>query len=216
MRALIQNPFQFREEGNDRVAMVGPGLRIEFDRSNDRWTHSLSLHAESDIEIARVVESQPDRDDPTRIVSPVYQELQRHDSTRGTSLCLLMTGLWFDHHFSAAVSMGADPIIVDATSIEFDVADRCRAPVEVLSATYVLGLDSGALAEASPAQISWNLAGDSTTRLELIADAPCSLVLAESGRLATRVQVLAPIQHKNFTHRLRYRWRWTNPEARTR
>ena len=116
------------------------------------------------------------------MVSPVYQEVQRHEPPGGTGLCLLLTGLWFDHHFSAAVSLAADPAQPDVFTIDFDVADRCRAPIESLAATYVLGLDSGALAEASPGRIAWNLDGPSPGRLELLADSPCSLVLAEAGQ----------------------------------
>ena len=57
------------------------------------------------------MESQPERDDPTRIVSPVYQELQRHESAGDQTggVCLLLTGQFFQHHFSAAFSLFRDP-----------------------------------------------------------------------------------------------------------
>jgi len=196
--------------------MIGPGMRIGFARASDRWTHALTLPDHSGNELVRVVESQPDRDDPVRVVSPLYQEVHRHELRGGPGLCLLMTGLWFDHHFSAAVSLAADPAQDAVFTLDFDIADRCRTPIESLAATYVLGLDSGALAEASPGRIVWNLDGPSPGRLELLADSSCSLALAEAGRQAMRVQVLAAIQQGNFTHRLRYRWRWTNSLALTR
>jgi hypothetical protein len=204
------------EEGDERAVMIGPGMRVGFARTGGRWTHDLVLPDHLPTEVARVVESQPDRDEPRRVVSPVYQEVHRHEPRGGTGLCLLLTGLWFDHHFSAAVSLAAEPAQSDAFALDFDVADRCRAPIESLAATYVLGLDSGALAEASPDRIAWNLDGPSIGRLELLADSPCSVVLAEAGRQAMRVQVLAAIRSGDFTHRLRYRWRWTNSVARTR
>ena len=49
-----------------------------------------------------------------------------------------------------------------------------------------------------------------------MAIAPASLTLAEAGRQAARVQVLAAIQPGSFTHRLRYRWCWTSAEGLTR
>ncbi len=197
--------------------MIGPGMRIAFARTGDRWTHALAIPDEaSGIDVARVVESQPDRDDPARIVSPVYQEVQRHGSQGASGLCLLLTGLWFSHHFSAAVTFATDPSEPDVRTLDFDVADRCRTPIQSLAATYRLGLDSGAIADASPDRIAWNLGASRPGRLELLADSPCSLVLAEAGRQALRVQVLASLQPGAFTHRLRYRWRWTSSADRTR
>ncbi|MGP0068790.1 MAG: hypothetical protein ACLQGP_34965 [Isosphaeraceae bacterium] len=204
------------EERDDRADLIGPGMGIGFVRAGDRWTHALSIPEEGGVEVARVVESQPDRDDPARIVSPVFQELQKHEPRDGMSLCLLMTGLWFDHHFSAAVSLAPDPERVDDLTLEFDVADRCRSPIESLAATYVMRLGSGALAEASPDRITWSLDGPSPGSLELVADSPSSLVMAEAGRQAMRVQVLASILPGHFTHRLRYRWRWTSSAPLTR
>ena len=197
--------------------MIGPGMRIAFARMGDRWTHALTIpDEESGIELARVVEGQPDRDDPARIVSPVYQEVQRHEPQGASGLCLLLTGLWFNHHFSAAVTFAIDPSVPEVLTLEFDVADRCRAPIQSLAATYRLGLDSGAIADASPDRITWNLGGARPGRLELLAESPCSLVLAEAGRQALRVQILASLQSGAFTHRLRYRWRWTSSVDRTR
>ena len=197
--------------------MIGPGMRIAFARTGDRWTHALAIpDEEGGFEFARVVESQPDRDDPARIVSPVYQEVQRHESQGASGLCLLLTGLWFKHHFSAAVTFATDLSEPGVLTLDFDVADRCRAPIESLAATYRLGLDSGAIADASTDRIVWNLVGARPGRLELLADSSCSLVLAEAGRQALRVQVLASLRPGSFTHRLRYRWRWTSSVDRTR
>ena len=46
-------------------------------------------------------------------------------------------------------------------------------------------------------------------RLELLAEPPASLAWPRPAGRAMRVQVLAAIQPGTFTHRLRYRWRWT-------
>ena len=73
-------------------------------------------------------------------MSPVYQELHRHtfagDDDRG--VCLLLTGRLFHHHFSAAVTVSADHDQDDAVIVDFDVADRCRADVSSLAATYLV------------------------------------------------------------------------------
>jgi hypothetical protein len=204
------------EQSDDRTEMCAPGLGIVFQRAGALWTHAVLLPSGDGVEIARAVEFDLERDDPTRIVSPVYQELQRHESTVAEALCLLMTGTLFKHHFSAVVSLGTDPDRPDGLLLDIDVADRCRTPVEHLAATYTVKLDSGALADAGPRAIIWDKIGRNGGRLELVAVAPSTLALAEAGRSATRVQVLAAIQPGSFTHRLHYRWRWTTNAGLTR
>ena len=114
------------------------------------------------------------------------------------------------------ISLGYDPDRPDGLMLDVDVADRCRSPVENLAATYTVRLDSGKLADAGPEAITWDNVGAGVGRLEIEAVAPSTLVLAEAGRSATRVQVLAAIQPGSFTHRLHYRWRWTSSSGLTR
>ena len=114
------------------------------------------------------------------------------------------------------ISLGHDPDRPDGMVLDIDVADRCRSPVENLAATYTVKLDSGKLGPAGPEAITWDNAGAGVGRLEIEAVAPSTLVLAEAGRSATRVQVLAAIQPGRFTHRLHYRWRWTSSSGLTR
>jgi hypothetical protein len=114
------------------------------------------------------------------------------------------------------VNLFRDPEYPDRAVVDIDVADRCRGPVESLAATYLVRLDSGALVDASPEIIAWNSGDPSPGRLELIAEPPSRVALAEAGRQATRVQVLAAIEPGAFTHRLRYRWRWTSVSGLTR
>jgi hypothetical protein len=204
------------EQTEDRADMCGPGLRVAFARTDVVWTHWLMLPAEDGLEIARAVETDPERDDPGRVVSPVYQDIQRHPSALGSGLCLLVTGTLFKHHFSAVISLGHDPDRPDGMVLDIDVADRCRSPVENLAATYTVKLDSGKLGPAGPEAITWDNAGAGVGRLAIEAVAPSTLVLAEAGRSATRVQVLAAIQPGRFTHRLHYRWRWTSSSGLTR
>ena len=206
----------FWVQSEDRTDMCGPGLLIEFVRTGALWTHSLVVPGEAGLEIARAVETDPERNDPGRIVSPVYQNIQRHQSTRGSGLCLLLTGTLYKHHFSAAISLGDDPDRPDGMMLDVDIADRCRSPVENLAATYTVGLDSGKLARAGPAAITWDNFGAGEGGLEIEAVAPSTLVLAEAGRSAMRLQVLAAIQPGSFTHRLHYRWRWTSRSGLTR
>ena len=139
-----------------------------------------------------------------------------HGPTTGSSLCLLLTGLSFSHHFSAAVTLSRDPQHRGGLLLDFDVADRCRSPVESLAATYLVGLDSGALEAADSDRIVWQPGTAVQGRLELLAGPGASLALAEAGRTATRIQIVATIQPGTFTHRLRYGWRWTSADGITR
>jgi hypothetical protein len=204
------------QEGDDRAVLSGLGLRLVFARVGDRWTHSLELSQGSSIALTQALESDPERDDARRVLSPLYQDIHRHEPAKGSGLCLLLTGRSFPHHFSAVVSLRGDPRQPDWLEIDFDVADRCRAPLESLAATYWVGVSSGALVDAKPSRIAWDPRGPYHGRLELIAEAPATLALAEAGRHATRVQALAKIEPATFTQRLRYRWRWTSSTARTR
>ena len=102
----------------------------------------------------------------------MYQEIHRHDSDANSSLCLLLTGTFFQHHFSAAVTLGIDPERPHSLVFDVDVADRCRAHVATLAATYTVRLDSGALKDASPQAITWEALGPDEHRLELLAIAP--------------------------------------------
>jgi hypothetical protein len=213
---LGQAPDFFWEETVDRTDLCAPGLRAAFARMGAIWTHSLLLPQSDGLEIARVVESDPERDNPSRVVSPVYQEIQRHASALDRALCLLLTGTLFHHHFSAVVTLGPDHDRTDELILDVDVADRCRNPVEYLAATYTVNLHSGAIADANQHAITWDKIGPSGCQLELIAIAPSTLVLAEAGRSATRVQILADIQPASYTQRLHYRWRWTSNSGLTR
>lgn len=204
------------DQSEDRAEMCGPGLRIAFARKGAVWTHSLIIPDDDELEIARAVETDPERDDPGRVVSPVYQDVQHHQNAPGSGLCLLLTGTLHKHHFSAVISLGHDPDRPEEMMFDVDVADRCRSPVEYLAATYTVGLDSGKLARGGPKAITWDNVGAGVGRLEIEAVASSTLVMAEAGRSATRVQILAAIEPGSFTHRLHYRWRWTSSSGLTR
>jgi hypothetical protein len=207
------------EESDDRIVIKASRARIAFIRCDDRWTHEIVLSDESGTGaptpfpwLVKSQECAPDHADPQRIVSPVYQEIHRHqlpgDECR--AIRVLLTGRLFEHHFSAAVSVIRDPREPSFAVLEFDVADRCRAPVQVLASTYVVAAGSSELTTAGPHAIAWMIPtpGAGRTRLEMSCESPVALAMAEAGRRATRVQALAAIDPGLFTHRLGYRWRW--------
>lgn len=203
--------FDYRA-AEDRQTILAPGLRMSFLRAVDRWTHALSLAIHVGdldepplVEIAATIESDPGRDDPARLVSPVYQDVQPHLS--GGEIRALLTGQYTPHHFSAVVSARRDgPGVV----VEVDVADRCRAPVEVLAATYLVQLGSSALIDADAGAITWGGEALGGGRLEFRGGSGAGVALAEAGRRASRVQALARLVPAAGLHtrRLVYSWRW--------
>jgi hypothetical protein len=214
MSAAIDPEFH-ADVRDDLVFLRGPGFGVEFRRIDDRWSEAI-LGLGADIGVVRSQLVNSSGEDPARVAHPVYQEVQLHGATTGSSLCLLLTGLSFSHHFSAAVTLSRDPQHRGGLLLDFDVADRCRTPVESLAATYLVGLDSGALEAADSDRIGWSLGPSAPGGLELLAGPGATLALAEAGRTATRVQIVASIRPGTFTHRLRYGWRWTSADGMTR
>lgn len=207
----MPNPELVHDDDNLIVNTHG-GPRLAFARLRDRWVHTIGLAADGSGELASSLESDPDRDPPGCIVSPVYQHLHRHGALDDPGVCLLLTGSFLDHHFSAAASLAVEG---DEGVLEIDVADRCRGAIQSLAATYTVALDSSRLVDADPARVVWGggVLGELTLTLEAVA--PCALALAEAGRRATRAQIVAPIDPSSFTQRLRYRWRWARNRGAT-
>ncbi len=214
MQGPVRPEFHW-QQSDDRIVMSAADFAIVFDRVGDRWTHQLELGSPTSCAAARAVETAAEVDSPARIASPLYQEIHRHDRPGQQGLCCLLTGLVFQHHFSAVVILTATAQ-PEAVLLEFDVADRCRGEVETLAATYLVGLDSSELADADPHRIVWAGGRLGQARLEILAPPPAALALAEAGRQATRVQAVAHIEPATFTHRLRYSWRWTSVSSFTR
>jgi hypothetical protein len=199
--------FQF-VTGVDRQMILAPGLRLSFLRDGDRWAHAVAVGAGDDTLLAGIassVEGDPARDEPARVVSPAYQDVQPHSSEG--NVCALLTGQSTPHHFSAVVTARRDG---PSVSIAVDIADRCRSPVEVLAATYLVPLGSGDLIDAGPGRVVWGGDGLGQGRLEFTtAGGADAVAMAEAGRRATRVQALARLVPSTYTHRLFYSWRWT-------
>jgi hypothetical protein len=192
--------------GEDRQEFHAPGLRLTFLHSGDRWTHQLTLDGLEPTAggIAASVEGDPARDNPARVISPAYQEIRPHPVEEG--VCALLTGQSSPHHFSAVVTVRGDGPGVE---VVVDVADRCRAPVEFLAATYLVQFGSGALIDAGPDRVIWGGEALGGARLEFRAGDFADVALAEAGRRASRVQALARLDGSTHTRRLVYSWRWT-------
>ncbi len=191
------------EEADESRSIVVAGLRLEFRRLADRWTHALEIDADPGRRrLLQAVEGDADRDDPARVVSPTYQEL--HLQQDGSAVLALLVGQSGPHHFSAAFTVREE---AGAIVIEADVADRCRSGIAVLSCTYVVEATSGDLLDADTAQASWSLPDLGRLAFEVVA--PGSLALAEGGRRGTQVQAGARITPDAQTHRCQYLWRWT-------
>jgi hypothetical protein len=210
---MSSNEFQFSmvPEG---YAISAPGMKLTFIRAGVRWTHSLTLTVTCPLvcfePIARAVEGDPTRDDPARVVSPVYQDIQDHPVQEG--VCVLLTGQATPHHFSAVVTARRDG---PSHLIEVDIADRCRAPIDVLAATYRVELGSNELIDAGPERIVWGGASLGPSRLEFSTRGVDDVALAEAGR-ATRVQAVARLVPATYTQRLFYSWRWTPADQSSR
>ena len=216
----------------DRRAIVAGRLRLAFDWTGDRWVHSLEVQkrdstasrviarsVEGDssgplgprlpdvslLVIVRSVEGDPDRDEPSRVVSPAYQQLEFQGD--GLRLQALLVGQSGPHHFSAVFTVeertpGPSPEIL----IKVDVADRCRGPVDALAATYTVAAPADDLLQAASTIANWIMGPD---RLSFVATEPARVCLAEAGRRATHVQALADLAGPaTATRRFLYLWLW--------
>jgi hypothetical protein len=188
----------YHEKSDELRRLWVPGVMVEFRWTGGRWVHSVHAGGTRAV-VASSIDLDADKQDPTRVVSPTYQELHVKGPVEDPQL--LLVGKSGRHHFSAVVSMASRE---GKVVLEFDVADRCRAPMVGLAATYRVDRQAGDLREADTSRVAWDKGG--TLLLEAIGRA--TLVLAEAGRAAMRVQVNAPLGNVDPTHRLAYRWAW--------
>ncbi len=147
-------PILTSADGGGPFRLAASGLALTFVRSGDRWIHTLSL---SQGEIAASVESDLGlcvATDPGRVISPAYQDVQAH--VLDEAPCLLLTGQATPHHFSSVVTCRTAPGACE-TVFDWDIADRCRASIEVLAATYLVPFGSSALVDAGPERIVWSV-----------------------------------------------------------
>ena len=197
-------------EGDELVTIRTQAVRVALRRASDRWVHEVGP-ADGPAWLASI-ETPPDSEDPTQVVSPVYQEVQHHafdDDDRRVRL--LLTGLLHRHHFSAVLTVQVDD---DGTTIvDFDVADRCRETLSRLAATYEVRLGPGDLQDAGPGLIAWSLPEGS---LAMAAGDATTLATAGKGPRSVHSQAIAALAPGAYTHRLRYRWAWATRPGLTR
>ena len=205
----------------DRRLIVAGRFRLAFRWTGDRWDHGiedLARDRSTHRVLAWSLEGDPGRDDPARVVSPAYQQLQFQED--GSTLQALLVGQSGPHHFSAvfAVDEIPDPDVPGRphavrphrVTIRVDVADRCRGPVEALGATYTVDARSDDLIDANPTVAAWDFGPD---RLTFAAVEPAQVSLAEAGRRATQIQALAGRSEGASTRRFLYSWQW-EPDLR--
>ncbi len=189
-------------DGDRRILATG-SLRLAFHWAGDRWAHSLEGRRPDDSTwlLARTIEGDPARDDPARVVSPAYQQLEfQADGPRWLALLVGQSG---PHHFSAVFAVEEAS---DRSRISIDVADRCRKPVEALACTYQVEAPVEDIAAADPGSMAWDVGG---ARLTLAAEPPALVGTAEGGRLGTMAQALAGLSTDGPTRRCVYSWSWT-------
>jgi hypothetical protein len=199
----VSGPERFRIDEGESHLTITWRIALGFFRHEDCWTHYFGVVINpfgAHDHAGFALEWNPDRDDPERVVSPVFQELQLQHDGEGRPHVLLL-GMAGTHHFSAAFVCDE----VDGVSrISVDVADRCRvAGAGFVASTYHLALDSGRLAEADESSIAWN---HDEGRLVLTAGPGTRLAMAEAGRQATRVQAMPEIGVVGATRRWQYSW----------
>jgi hypothetical protein len=179
-------------------------FRLDFHWRGDRWVHELAVaSAGGFVRVVQSFESDPERDDPRRVVSPTYQQMEIQDSPNGPGALLL--GQSGQHHFSAVFSVRE---LGRGVEVEVDVADRCRTPVEALAATYKVLLATGDLQGATAERVVWQPSWGNAAELHLIGTETTRVIVAEGGRQGMRVQADAALDPKDSTHRCKYRWLW--------
>ncbi len=191
---------------DDQVTFEAPPLRLVFRWDGQRWTHELGFN---DRTVASTVEWEPEADDPTRVVSPAYQQLSTQERSEGAQA--LLVGQWGHHHFSGVFTVnhqGSEFVI------EADIAVLSRSPLQAFASTYLVALTSSDLVDANPQAIVWGCHTPSGSQLRFEAvEAVSHVGLAEAGRRATRVQANCTMISGKQTQRLQYRWCWLSNQS---
>lgn len=218
------------EDGEDVRAIVTPDLRLVFRWTGDRWTHALEVRDESGwTTFAEAVEAAPEQDDPARVVSPTYQDLQFHQGDRETQA--LLVGSFGPHHFSAVFGLRSPAFgrgRVRLTMLSVEVADRCRSEIRSLACTYRLRTPPSTTFElpvppefrdAISPHVGWTLPrsfGTITVGLALAGGKKPHdrLVISEAGRDGLMAQVDARLIPGHSTQRCDYVWVFASPDDR--
>ncbi len=203
-----------RREDDDRWAITTRCLRLPFTWNEDRWRHLFVIGSGGGRRsFADSLEQPPNLQDSFQIVSPVFQDIEFQREANG-SITALLVGQHGPHHFSASFRVTAweNPGMY-ITTVEVDVADRCKAPISALCSSYqvhgpntvLLGEDHSAIRwTAEPDDYGVELTVDNRTPDS--SDPRPSLNLGEKGRAGVLAQIVAPIVGNHLTHRWSYLW----------
>ncbi len=83
------------DDTEETLGLIAGPIRLAFQFDGCRWSHYLAV---GERVLASSVEWLPERDAPTRVVSPAYQQVSRQTGSAGDQALLL--GQWGHHHFS--------------------------------------------------------------------------------------------------------------------
>jgi hypothetical protein len=202
-----ETPWYNLDLDGDHLSIEAEGLALRFARTEGPWTHAIAVATDRDRPaepVATALVWDAERDDPTRVASPVFQELRLKTDPDGNPQALLL-GMSGRHHFSGVFTFTRRD---DGVAIDVDVVDRCRGEVLGLASTYTVRLDSGDLETSDESSISWSLG---PRRLSFSAGASTRLAMAEAGRRATRVQAVPSTIDASPSRRWQYSWYLTSP-----
>jgi hypothetical protein len=196
------------ENGADTRSIMTPSFRLVFSWTGDRWAHELRCGGDAGwYRLAGSVEASPKHGDRASAPSPAYQQIDLQHGRSGPQA--LLVGQSGPHHYSAVFTVREHDASVQ---VEVDVADRCRSASEDLACPYRVEATPGDLGEAGDARIVWSLGASRLGRLALVSAGPLAsptrLILAEAGRSACQVQVLAQVRAATPTNRCIYQWCW--------
>lgn len=196
------------EEAENLRVIATPDLRLLFRWSGDRWSHALEVRDGSDWQgFAESVEADADRDNPSRIISPTYQEIQWRQEEN--SAFALLTGSFGPHHFSTVFRMFEPRIKGGQSVFHVDITDRYRSEVEALASTYRILSPPSTLRDATPVGAYWSLPGETDSILLGCSnddELPARISLAEAGRGQMLAQVEAIPRELGNTQRFLYWW----------
>ena len=186
---------------DDSQAIAAGAFRLVFRHDGQRWSHEIAI---GERVIAVSQESDPERDDPSRIACPTYQ--QCHAQEVPSAREVLLVGLWGAHHCSGVFHV--EERIEGEVQVNVDVAVRTRSQLLGLASTYRIRLTSQDLVSADVKGIIWRISEPVDGELRLIGGTETRLVLAEAGRRETVVQIDVPLTEPSTTRRLIYTWSW--------
>src|SRR5437016_4823086 len=119
---------------DDVLSIEAAPLRLAFRWDGLRWRHELLA---ADRRLASSVEWDSERDDPTRVVSPAFQQLSLQEAPAGPQA--LLVGQWGNHHCSGVFTVTEDH---GGAAITVDVAVRSRSGLRALASTYAVDMTS--------------------------------------------------------------------------